>query len=206
MENRILLTGGSGYLGSVILSHLRDKGEDVFAPPTHEMNVVLPDQVSRACFGETFKAMILAHGVYGSLGKIKSIPPAVWGVAMEVNFLGVVRLVQIAKVSGPIVVMGGAAGGRVPFPDRADYAASKAALNSFILTAAAEGVPIYGVAPGPHLSQMNRRFLQSTAVSATSKKEMEDALKGSVAVSRVLAVVDSLLRGEGEPGHFYSAR
>jgi NAD(P)-dependent dehydrogenase (short-subunit alcohol dehydrogenase family) len=188
----ILVTGWSGTIGKAIVNHLSAQGRELFLPMKGERGV-----------GE-FEAMILAHGTYGYIGKLRDATMVQWRKAFEVNVFLCVEYIQQATATGPIIVMGGAAGGRIPFKERSAYAASKAALNAIVLTGAAEGLPIYGIAPGPQHSKMQETLLASDASDGV-KEDVRESLRRSHGTSGVLKVVDAILAGRAEPGHFYTA-
>lgn len=205
MVRKIFLTGGSGYIGGAILEHLHEQGFDVAAPTRQELNVRYTDHVQHYLFGKQFDAMILAHGTYGNVGKMKDLHLSEWGEAIMTNVMSVMALIRYANVSGPIIIFGGARGGTIPLEERSSYAASKAAVNAMVITGAAEGLPIYGVAPGPMASTMNHWLLKSE-VSEHVKKEMRESLRYSVGVEHVIAIISHILEGKLQPGKFYSAR
>src|SRR5258706_7631384 len=196
----ILLTGGNGYIGSAISAYLND----VVAPLVHEFNVSDPGMIEAYCRGKTFDALILAHGSYGHFANLKQSPPHLWRRAVETNLIGSATVIHYANVSGQIIVLGGGQGGRIPLPERSSYAASKAGLNALVLTGAAEGLDIYGVAPGPLPSKMQDQLF--CMASDAVKDEMTESLKHAVPIERTLAIIDYILSGKATPGRFYSAR
>lgn len=205
MESNILLTGGSGYIGGAIKSHLRAKGHNVHAPLRSELNVRYLDHVQHFAYGKSYTSMILCHGGYGMLGKMRALHMSEWIEALAVNLTSTAALLRYVDVSGPIIVFGGGQGGRIPLPERSAFAASKAGLNALVLTCAAEGLPIYGIAPGPLPSMMNHELLRS-GVSDSVKEEMRESLKHGVGVDNTLDIIDHILAGKLTPGQFYAAR
>jgi len=201
----LLLTGGTGTIGSAIRAHLLAKEWEVEAPTHGDMGVANYMDVVEHTKGKEYDAMILAHGTYGALGPLKRLDPYEWAEAMEVNVTGTVGLIHFVKVKGPIIVLVGARGGRVPLPERSSYAASKAALNTVIITGAAEGLPIYGLAPGPIPSKMQDTLLASQ-ISDAVKSQVRHELETPADVADTLKIVDFLLAGKGTPGSIYSAR
>jgi len=205
MENSILVTGGSGYIGGALVSHLRAEGHKVEAPTRKELNVRYIDHIQHFLMDRKFSAMILCHGGYGMLGKMKELHMSEWGEALAINLTGTMALIRYAHVDGPIIIFGGGQGGRIPLPERSAFAASKAALNALVLTGAAEGLPIYGVAPGPLPSMMNHELLRSN-ISESVKDEMRESLRHGVGVENTLDIIDNILAGRLTPGQFYAAR
>jgi len=201
----ILLTGGSGAIGSAIRAHLLPKEWQVEAPTHADMGVANYMDVVELTKEKEYDAMILAHGTYGAFGPLRLLDPYEWAEAMVVNVTGTVGLIHFVKVKGPIIVLVGARGGRVPLPERSSYAASKAALNAVILTGAAEGLPIYGLAPGPIPSKMQDTLLASQ-ISEAVKSEVRHELETPADIADTLEIVDFLLAGKGTPGSIYSAR
>src|SRR5258708_229871 len=171
----ILLTGGSGYIGKAIAAHLQAQGKQVNAPKRWQLNVTDEWHIKRFCAGQKFDGAILAHGTYGHIGTIKSSSKPQWAQALEVNVLGCISLIHHATISGPIIIFGGAKGGRIPFVERSSYAASKAAVNVIVQTGAAEGLKIYGIAPGAQPSDMQETFLNGSA-SPEIKDEVRTAI------------------------------
>jgi len=200
----ILLTGGTGYIGGAIKAHLEARGKSVDAPKRWQMDVTDEWQIRHFCEAKTFDAAILAHGQYGHIGTIKSASRPQWARAFETNVLGCVSVIHHAKIAGPIIIFGGAKGGRVPFLERSSYAASKAAINVIVQTGAAEGLKIYGIAPGAQPSKMQDALFVSSA-SAEVKSEVKQSLLRSPGLAGIFKIVDAILEGRAEPGFFYSA-
>lgn len=201
----VLLTGGSGAIGSAIRAHLLARQWQVEAPAHRDMGVADYMDVVERTKGKEYDAMILAHGTYGALGPLKLLDPYEWAEAMEVNVTGTVGLIHFVKVKGPIIVLVGARGGRIPLPERSSYAASKAALNAVIITGAAEGLSIYGLAPGPIPSKMQDTLLASQ-ISDAVKADVRHELEHPADIGNTLKIVDFLLAGKGTSGSIYSAR
>jgi NAD(P)-dependent dehydrogenase (short-subunit alcohol dehydrogenase family) len=200
----ILLTGGTGYIGSAIARHLISQGKSVSAPKRWQLDVTDEWQVKHFFDNQNYEAAILTHGTYGHIGAIKGSSKPQWNRAFETNVLGCISIIHHANINGPIIVFGGAKGGRVPFVERSSYAASKAAVNVIVQTGAAEGLQIYGIAPGPHHSRMQQTLLESDA-SKGVKGDVREALRRSAGITGILKVVDAILAGRAEPGHFYAA-
>ena len=200
----ILLTGGTGYIGAAIKAHLEAQGKEINAPKRWQLDVTDEFQIKHFCDSKKFDAAILAHGQYGYIGTLRSASRPQWARAFETNVLGCISIIHRAAINGPIIVFGGAKGGRVPFPERSSYAASKAAINVLVQTGAAEGLKIYGIAPGAQPSKMQDALFLSTA-SGEVKSEVKQSLLRSPGLANIFKIVDAILDGRAEPGFFYSA-
>jgi GDP-L-fucose synthase len=74
-NERILLTGGSGFLGSHLLERLKQAGYLNIAAPTHrEYDLTLPDAVERIFTLHRPEVVIHAAGVVGGIGANKAEP------------------------------------------------------------------------------------------------------------------------------------
>jgi len=206
MVNDVLLTGSTGLIGSAIKNYLQLHAVEVIAPTRDELNIRYIDHIQHYCGSRSFGAMILCHGTYGVFGMMKNLHMSDFNEAISTNLMGTMALIRYAQVSGPIIVFGGGQGGRIPLPERASFAASKAALNALVLTGASEGLDIYGVAPGPMDSKMTQTLLNSSEVSSSVKNEMRKALENPGEIKKVLEIIDHILNGNAVPGRFYAAR
>ena len=74
MATNVLLTGGSGFVGSVIKARLDALGVHVHAPRSAEMNLREPSSVREAL--ERYRPQILIHSAayYGGLGIVTREP------------------------------------------------------------------------------------------------------------------------------------
>ena len=60
---KILMTGGSGFVGRNVKEYLLQKGYDVYAPSSRELNGVDEEQVA-ACLQKTRYDVVLNFAVY----------------------------------------------------------------------------------------------------------------------------------------------
>jgi NAD(P)-dependent dehydrogenase (short-subunit alcohol dehydrogenase family) len=134
-----------------------------------------------------------------AVGPLVEVHRAVWRSAMAVHFFGAVAAVQqFVKVRagrpGVVVLIASTAGTR-PSPGWAPYAASKAALINFGVTAAEElaplGIRVYTVAPGRCATQL-RRQLAPDEDQSTIMQPAEVA----TAVAQLVHDVDGVLAGQ----------
>ena len=74
MSTKVLLTGGSGFVGSVIKERLEDRGVAVYAPRSAEMDLRDPSSVRGALQRSQPEILIHSAAYYGGLGIVTQEP------------------------------------------------------------------------------------------------------------------------------------
>lgn len=84
---KILLTGGSGFVGRNIKEYLQEKGYDIYAPTSRELNCIDEDSVA-ACLKKERYDVVLNFAVYvGGIDPAKDINRMLdYNLRMFLNF------------------------------------------------------------------------------------------------------------------------
>jgi GDP-L-fucose synthase len=88
-DKRVLLTGGSGFLGRIVKRKLEQKGAKVFAPRSYEMNLLDFQNVQNYFDGIQPELVIHSAALYGGLGINKNSPADIFyeNTVMYANIL-----------------------------------------------------------------------------------------------------------------------
>lgn len=105
MPKNVLVTGGSGFLGSHIVSKAQEKGYQVLAPRSREFNLQTGEGVqsymeqARKAYG-SIDVIIHSAAYYGGIGINKREPATIFqkNIQMALNMFEVAREHQVAKV------------------------------------------------------------------------------------------------------------
>jgi NAD(P)-dependent dehydrogenase (short-subunit alcohol dehydrogenase family) len=129
-------------------------------------------------------------GISGPTGRVDEIAPEEWDRTIAVNITGQYNLTRLAvpylmKSDCPSIVCVSSAAGRLAFPNRSPYAASKWAVVGFMKTIAAElgehGIRVNAVLPGMVDGQRLQAVLTAKAKAAgvTQAEIVERGLAGT---------------------------
>ena len=137
---RILLTGGSGRLGTELRTELRTLGVEVFAPPHAELDVTRLETVERAL--ERYEPDVVVHAAaYTDVAGAETEREACWAINVGGTRNVVLALAgrgaKLVHVSTDYVFWGdkgGYAEGDTPGPVRNYYALSKLAAEEVART------------------------------------------------------------------------
>jgi len=195
----VLVTGGSMGIGLACARELIAQGACVFiaargqgtlADALDQLRSLAPDRVRGAtadvsvpasveelfgrvsAFGK-LAGVVHAAGIYGPIGKIRSLDPDKWLEAVRVNLFGTFLVTRAAcrafsatKNGGSIVLLAGG-GAATPFPSYTAYASSKVAVvrlaETVALEVAAEGIRVNAIAPGFVATRLHQQTLEAGA-------------------------------------------
>jgi len=197
---RAVITGGSRGIGRSIAGALGREGcslllisrtESELATAKTELSkaggkietavldvasAVAPAEIKNAIervFPEGIDILITAAGVYGPIGLIHEVDPAVWRKAIEINLFGTFAAIQAAvpfmqkRGGGKIITFSG--GGEGAYPHFSSYAASKGGVVRLTETLASElagfHIDINAIAPGA----VNTKFLDELLAAGPEK-------------------------------------
>lgn len=123
----VLITGGSGGIGSILVKKFRDEGHAVCAPSRNELDLLSPSDLSNP----TFDVIINNAGV----NPLKQITDITDNDVMQINYFAPLQIIQqclpymIAQKYGRILNIG-SIWVSLSKRKRSAYSASKAALDS----------------------------------------------------------------------------
>ena len=158
---RALVTGGRGFVGTWLVSHLTEQGDDVVAVD-HEVDVTEAEAVARTV-DEVAPRAIYHLAALANVGTSWSDP----GAAMRVNAIGTVNVLEAARHCDPLPVVlltssaevyGIVPEARLPVTEAfplapvTPYAASKVAAEyAGVQACLAHGLPVVRVRPFNHI-------------------------------------------------------
>jgi len=135
-------------------------------------------------------------GIAGPTGRVDRIPPEEWDRTLAVNTTGqfnVTRLAipELAKSPRSSIICISSAAGRLAFPNRSAYAASKWAVVGFMKTIAAElgdlGIRANAILPGMVDGPRLQAVLAAKAIEAgLTKEEMERRATAGVSLKSLV--------------------
>ena len=153
---RVVITGGTGSLGSVIAETLRGHGFSVAAPGRHELDVTSSTSITEFFANRETDLLVCNAGITRD-ALLARTSPAAWDEVWGVNFRGALRCIRAvlpamkARMSGHIVLIGSHSALHPPAGQVA-YATSKAALiglmDDFAIECGASGIRINAILPG----------------------------------------------------------
>jgi len=176
-----------GY--TVILSFLdQNPFEDVPNVYSRKMDLRKPDEVvsfcsyaKELCSKEKKLEAVIANAGVALGGSIENLPMSVYRECFEINFFGVVEIIQalipkLIRAKGKIIIHGSMAG-RVALPFLSPYVSTKFALEGFcdslrremnpfgiktiLLESAAIATPIWNKAKNQDISFVDKKYLKS---------------------------------------------
>lgn len=155
MQN-VVITGGTGGLGSAIASTLRDHGWHVEAPGSRDLDVRSQESITSYFQGKSVDLLICAAGITRD-ALLSRQTPETWDEVMEVNFEGAKRCALAAipgmnsKTGAQVLFISSYSALHPPIGQVA-YAASKAALLGLTSELAsafgASGLRVNAILPG----------------------------------------------------------
>jgi pteridine reductase len=188
---RVLVTGGTGQLGSLVTSRLQEEGWSVFPAGRVHGDLARPES-ARALVELAVEELggldLLVHGASdGFVPKpVAEVTEADWDAALGATAKGGFFVVQAAaphlQRSRGVVVMIEDVAGHQPWPAFAAHCAAKAALamlTRVFARALAPDVRVCGVAPGNVLvepEQEERRAAESLLGRVGSPDDVADAV------------------------------
>jgi 3-oxoacyl-[acyl-carrier protein] reductase len=153
---RVVITGGTGSLGSAITEALRRYGWAVDAPGRAELDVTSKDSVSEFFSTRGCDLLVCNAGITRD-ALLARLSPDAWDEAWQVNYLGALRCIRAvmpgmkARGSGHIILIASHSALH-PLVGQAAYASSKAALIGLMDDLAPEcgacAVRINAILPG----------------------------------------------------------
>lgn len=188
---------GAGKIGNAVAGHLAAT-HDVHQASHAELELGDPESVRRyfARFA-WFDVLVLAAGVYGSVGRVRDVAPGAWRAGLEVNLVGMYACCHYAlprlRAGGHVVFLGG--GGKGPLDLISGYAAAKSGLWRLVETLASEepALHVNAIAPGPMDSRMQDAVLDAPAKWAEHLRAMRAGRDPGVPVENTLRALDHLL-------------
>jgi len=101
-DKKVVITGGSGFLGSHIVETLRRLGAEVFVPRKKDFNFTVLDACSRCL--DLFKPQVVIHSAafYGGIWINQLYPGRIYyeNLVMGANMMEAARLAQVNKFIG----------------------------------------------------------------------------------------------------------
>jgi NAD(P)-dependent dehydrogenase (short-subunit alcohol dehydrogenase family) len=206
---RAVITGGSRGIGEAIARAYLQEGAEVVlvARNSEELSATQAKLASRgrvgilaldvsdqtavercartlAEDGKPVDILVNAAGIYGPIGRVDHVDPALWLQALEVNLFGTFLmthyLVPLLTKSGRGVIINFVGGGEGAKPHFTSYVSAKGGIARFTETVAAElqalHVAVNAVAPGA----VNTKFLDDLLAAGpgkAGKTAYESALK-----------------------------
>ncbi|MGH8867796.1 MAG: SDR family NAD(P)-dependent oxidoreductase [Actinomycetes bacterium] len=192
-----LVTGGHSGIGLAAAEALAargarvaclDRAEAIPSGPLLAVRTDVTDDASvRAAVDEVAQAfgrldVVVANAGVGAAGTVADNPDEEWLRVLDVNLLGVVRVVRAAlphlrRSPAAAVVVTSSVAGHVGLPQRALYSASKGAVSALTLAMAAdhvrEGIRVNAVAPGTVDTPWVARLLDAAADPAAERAALE---------------------------------
>lgn len=171
----IVITGGSGGLGSAIAEEFRTAGHDVAAPSSHDLDVKDARAVSEWFRERPVDLLVCCAGITRD-APLPRLTPGAWDDCWQVNFSGAVACVQAAlplmkKCSTGHIVFISSYSAYHPPAGQAAYASAKAALIGWMADHAAplgaHGVRVNALFPG---------FLETKMTASVSEKRRAEVL------------------------------
>lgn len=132
---QVVITGGSGGLGTAIIAEFRDAGWEVLAPTRAELDVRNPDRIRSYFADRTPDLLVCAAGVTRD-ALLPRLSEGDWDEVIEVNYHGAVKCAKavipamVRRGEGHIVFFSSHSAIHPPMGQVA-YAAAKAALLGF---------------------------------------------------------------------------
>jgi NAD(P)-dependent dehydrogenase (short-subunit alcohol dehydrogenase family) len=153
--------------------------------------------------------VIHSAGVYGPIGAITELDPALWWDALRVNLFGTFLVARAAArrmkaAGGGRIALFAGGGAAAPFPNYTAYASSKVAVARLTETIAQELAPdveVNCIAPGFVATRLHRQTLEAAdrAGSAFLQKTRAELERGGVPAS-VGAAAAAFLVSESAAG------
>lgn len=195
---QIAVTGSSRGIGAAICSQLAAAGHGLVRVSRTEGVDVRSDRLEeRLGSSGTVDGLVTCAGFAPQPGPLVSLTDEVWAESLDVNLTHHLRAVRwFAKqgVPGPIIIVASTAGTR-PSPDWIPYAAAKAALINFGLSAAAElgplGFRVYVLTPGRCATA-----LRATLVPDEDPETIMQPAEVATVVRKLIGDVDGVLAGQ----------
>lgn len=152
----VVITGGTGGLGAVVASVLRNRGWDVEAPGSKDLDVRDRKAIDRFFRGRAVDLLVCAAGITGDALLARQTPEQ-WDEVLDVNLRGARRCAiaaleqMIPRKQGHIIFVSSHSAVHPPV-GQAAYAASKAALLGLTRDLASlhgqDGIRVNAILPG----------------------------------------------------------
>ena len=182
----LLITGGSGGIGSAICKSFEEAGADIIAPSSTELDLRSEDSISRYFKQLTVSPDFVIHSAgINELAGITEITQESLNRVFQVNLFSFISILQrvvpaMQKKSFGRIIGISSLYGIVSRERRIPYSSSKHAMTGLIKSTALElakdNVLINGVAPGYVMTDMTKKNL--------SEEEIED-LKRQIPTGRL---------------------
>lgn len=155
---KILITGGAGDWALSFKQVVTDRFE-VVSPNREELDVSSKDDVENFFSDKSFDIVINNAGTIHPKRILES-DDSLWIRDIEVNLIGtfLVSKYALRKNHNTVIINISSAAGFSAYPDWSSYCSSKAAVNTFTKSIAADGYQAYSICPGGFDSKFRGYF------------------------------------------------
>lgn len=155
---KVLITGGAGDWAQSF-SELYKEEFDFCLPTRGELDVSRLDDVTKFFDDNIFDVVINNAGTIHPKRILES-DPELWVRDVNVNYIGTYYVTREALKRNPKtkIINISSAAGMASYPDWSSYCSSKAAVNTFTKSVAADGFEVFAVCPGGFDSKFRNYF------------------------------------------------